>query len=251
MHGPLKTDDDAQPLYQQVADTLRGDIEGGVYAVGSSLPTEAQLCAQFNISRHTARDALRLLEQAGFVSRRRGAGTYVESNRPKSKYTQTLATIDDLFRYAHETRFEIEDVRRIRAAQSFADFALCSVGTPLIRLRGRRFQVLSRRPFSITEITLARRFESAIDRIVEHRGPICALLEGLFSITIDRIAQDIQAVNLSAEEAARLDVKAGTAALKVVRRYYEESGALIEVSSNLYPSTRFTYTTWLDRDEKI
>jgi GntR family transcriptional regulator len=247
----LHNDDNAPPLYQQVADKLRDGIESGFYPVGSSLPTEAQLCAQFGISRHTARDALRLLEQAGFVSRRRGAGTYVEANRPKSKYVQTLATIDDLFRYAHETRFEIEDVRRIRAAQSFAEYALCPVGTPLIRLRGRRFQVLSRRPFSITEITLARRYENAIDRIIDHRGPICALLEDIFNIRIDRIAQDIQAVNLSADEAARLDVKTGTAALKVVRRYYEEDGTLIEVSSNLYPGTRFTYTTWLDRDEKV
>lgn len=246
----LTANDPSIPLYQQVADSLRGDIESGFYPVGSSLPTENQLCDQFDISRHTARDALRLLEQAGFVSRRRGAGTYVESNRPKAKYVQILSSIDDLFRYAHETRFEIEDVRRLKASQALADFLICERETALIRLRGRRFQALSARPFSLTELYLSRRFDSALDAIVDHRGPICALIEELFKIRIARIGQDIQAVNLSKAEAERLEVRDGAAALKVVRRYYEDDGSLIEVSSNLYPGTRFTYTSWLDREEK-
>ncbi|MBW7835831.1 MAG: GntR family transcriptional regulator [Sphingomonadales bacterium] len=246
----LTANDPSIPLYQQVADSLRGDIENGFYAVGSSLPTENQLCDQFDISRHTARDALRLLEQAGYVSRRRGAGTYVESNRPKAKYVQMLSSIDDLFRYAHETRFEIEDVRRLKASQALADFLICEPGAPLIRLRGRRFQALSSRPFSLTELYLARRFDSALDAIVDHRGPICALIEEHFKVRIARIGQDIQAINLTKAEAERLDVKDGAAALKVVRRYYEDDGSLIEVSSNLYPGTRFTYTSWLDREEK-
>lgn len=238
------------PLYQQVANHLRRAIEGGVYPVGSPLPTEAQLCTDFSISRHTARDALRLLEQAGYLSRRRGAGTYVEANRPRSKYVQSLEGLDDLFRYAHDTRFVIEDRRRIKVGQTLAGFLGAGVGSTWLRLSGRRYQILSERPFSITEIYLDRKFDSALPAIENHRGAICALLEELFAVRIARIGQDIQAVTLSEAEAARLEVKPGTAALKVVRRYFDADGDLMEVSSNLYPGGRFTYSAWIEREER-
>lgn len=246
---PLRNFDPSLPLYQQMADSLRRDIESGIYPLGSSLPTEAQLCDRYAVSRHTARDALRLLEQAGYVSRRRGAGTYVESARPRSRYVQSLESIDDLFRYAHDTRFVIEEVRRLKASATLAAFLDTSAGSPMLRLSGRRYPILSERPFSLTEIYLDRKFESALPTIESHRGAICALLEDLFPVRIKRIGQDIQALTLNDEEAARLEVKPGAAALKVVRRYYDADGALLEVSSNLYPGTRFTYSSWIDRDE--
>lgn len=239
------------PLYLQVAHGLRRAIESGVYPVGSSLPTEAQLCTEFDISRHTARDALRLLEQAGYVSRRRGAGTYVEANRPKNKYVQSLASIDDLFRYAHETRFVIEQTRRTSAGHALAGFLGVAIGSRWLKLTGRRYQILNERPFALTELYLDRRFEGALPAIENHRGAICALLEELFPVRIARIGQDIQAVTLSEGDAARLQVKPGAAALRVVRRYLDRDGQLLELSSNVYPATRFTYNSWIDRDESL
>lgn len=246
-----RTMDPTLPLYQQMAEQLRRDIETGVYPVGSSLPTEAQLCESYAVSRHTARDALRLLEQAGYVSRRRGAGTYVESARPRSRYSQSLESLDDLFRYAHETRFVIEQIKRLKPGVELAAFLDTKAGTPLLRLSGLRYPILSDMPFSLTEIYINRKFESALPTIETHRGAICALIEDLFPVRIKRIGQDIQALTLSPEEAARLQVKAGTAALKVVRRYFDEDGDLIEVSSNLYPGARFTYSSWIDRDDTV
>ena len=64
-----------RPRYRQVAEKLKSAIEAGEYPVGSLLPTESELCASFNISRYTAREALRRLAEMGLVSRRQGAGT--------------------------------------------------------------------------------------------------------------------------------------------------------------------------------
>ena len=67
----------AQPRYRQIAALLRKRITSGKLKPGDSLPTEMDLCATFSISRHTARDALRLLSDDGLIERRRGAGTIV------------------------------------------------------------------------------------------------------------------------------------------------------------------------------
>ena len=69
---------DRRPLYQIVAESLIAAIQRGEHPVGSELPSETALCARFNVSRNTVREAVRLMEQAGLVSRRQGIGTRVE-----------------------------------------------------------------------------------------------------------------------------------------------------------------------------
>ena len=73
---------DRQPLYARIADRLAQDIASGRYAVGTVLPKEPDLAAQLQISRATLRAALSSLERRKLVSRRKNAGTRVESDRP-------------------------------------------------------------------------------------------------------------------------------------------------------------------------
>jgi GntR family transcriptional regulator len=65
-----------------VRDELAGRISSGAIPPGSRLPPEPQLAAELGVSRATLREALRSLEEDGFVTRRRGAGTYA-MHRPR------------------------------------------------------------------------------------------------------------------------------------------------------------------------
>ena len=56
---------------------LRAAIEGGVLAEGAFLPSEAELCAQFGVSRITLRRAVSDLCAAGLLLRQQGRGTVV------------------------------------------------------------------------------------------------------------------------------------------------------------------------------
>ncbi|MEL6207576.1 MAG: phosphonate metabolism transcriptional regulator PhnF [Pseudomonadota bacterium] len=65
------------PLYQSIAQALRGDIAEGAYVPGARLPTEGRLAERFGVNRHTVRRALGVLADEGLVRSRRGAGTTV------------------------------------------------------------------------------------------------------------------------------------------------------------------------------
>ncbi len=67
----------AEPMYRQIADDLRAKIESGKLAQGSQLPTEIELMEQYNASRNTVRDAIKLLTTRGLVETRPGQGTFV------------------------------------------------------------------------------------------------------------------------------------------------------------------------------
>jgi GntR family transcriptional regulator len=67
----------AEAMYRQIADDLRGKIESGEIAPGAQLPTEIELMDQYEASRNTVRDAIKLLTGRGLVDARAGQGTFV------------------------------------------------------------------------------------------------------------------------------------------------------------------------------
>ncbi|MFW5692903.1 MAG: GntR family transcriptional regulator, partial [Thermoguttaceae bacterium] len=69
------------PKYRRVYEHLRERIDQGMYQAGQRVPSEAQLVRRFDVSRTTVIRALRDLESAGMLQRRRGAGSFV-AERP-------------------------------------------------------------------------------------------------------------------------------------------------------------------------
>jgi GntR family transcriptional regulator len=65
------------PLYQQLADELRRQIEAGRLLPNRPVPSELTLQQQYGVSRDTTRHALRLLREAGLIVTVRGKGSYV------------------------------------------------------------------------------------------------------------------------------------------------------------------------------
>lgn len=63
--------------YEEIADHLRDLVDRA--GPGERLPSEAELCEQFGVSRMTARHAVQQVEAEGLIERRRGAGTFVRS----------------------------------------------------------------------------------------------------------------------------------------------------------------------------
>jgi GntR family transcriptional regulator len=67
----------AIPMYQQIAEALRGEIESGKLRPGQQLPTEPELRDRFGASRNTVRDAAKWLMNLGLVEARPGQGIFV------------------------------------------------------------------------------------------------------------------------------------------------------------------------------
>ena len=67
----------ADPMYRQIADDLRRQIESGDLAPGTQLKTELELQDKYAASRNTVRDAIKWLIIRGLVEARPGQGRFV------------------------------------------------------------------------------------------------------------------------------------------------------------------------------
>jgi len=61
----------------RVLEALGQRIVSGHYPVGANLPTEAQLCDEFGVSRTAMREAIKMLSAKGLVESRQRAGTRI------------------------------------------------------------------------------------------------------------------------------------------------------------------------------
>jgi DNA-binding FadR family transcriptional regulator len=76
----MLTEIDRTATAQDVHAALMAAFRQGAYAPGAQLPNERQLADLYATSRQQVRDALLILQEAGLVSRRVGAGTFLSEN---------------------------------------------------------------------------------------------------------------------------------------------------------------------------
>ena len=67
----------ANPMYRQIAEDLREQIESGAIGPGQQLRTELELRERYGASRNTVRDAIKWLTSLGLVETKPGQGTFV------------------------------------------------------------------------------------------------------------------------------------------------------------------------------
>ena len=82
----------SNPMYRQIAEDLRTQIESGAIRRGQQLPTELELRERYGASRNTVRDAIKWLTNLGLVETKPGQGTFVV--RKIDPYVTTLTTTD-------------------------------------------------------------------------------------------------------------------------------------------------------------
>jgi DNA-binding GntR family transcriptional regulator len=244
------------PRYLLLARELAGEIGRGRLPAGSRLPTEIELSADRGVSRATVRAALMQLEELGLVTRKRRSGTHVAADGPKGgtgAFTQSLAGLEDLLRYAEETTRQIRQVQAILADDPLAARLSVRPGSRWVHVASLRVPSSGQGlPLCWTDSYLdaADASQDLLRRLRSgaHAGLIASLVAEESGRPIDEVTQEIRAASVPDGELARsLGTEAGSAALEITRRYLDRRGKPLTVSISLHPADRFAYITRLRR----
>ncbi|MDR5845203.1 MULTISPECIES: GntR family transcriptional regulator [unclassified Caballeronia] len=237
-----------QPRYMQLAQTLVNEIEDGRYPVGSTIPTEFELCEQFGASRSTVREAVKQLAQLGMVVRQPGVGTTVKALKSVGAHTQVMQQLSDLQRYTANTVLEILS----KDTEPLVDDAVCALlranpGETWLHVRSLRRSPDSVDAICHTDAYIHPAFRSLEVDMNELHTPLFTIIEREFGEQIAQVQQEIRAIALPPAIGQLLNAKARSPALWVCRRYLNRRGDMVEGSINIHPADRYTYSETFQR----
>jgi len=130
------------PLYHRLVEALEDRLEAGVYPPDSRFPSEAELCAEFGVSRTTVRQTLQHLVAAGYLQPVQGRGTYV---RPRKLLYTFAPGVFGVTRHggaeggAPPLRTQVLEQRLVPAPEPAAEALGCASGSEVIWLRRLRW----------------------------------------------------------------------------------------------------------------
>jgi DNA-binding GntR family transcriptional regulator len=239
-----------RPKYRLIGETLISQILNEKYPISSLLPTEKKICEEFQISRHTAREAMRYVEKTGLVERRQGSGTLVKRNKMPKKINHFINSVNDLLQFGQRTRFEIDVSDLISLNASLASLLDSKVGQDCIRVGGIRIEPHEHTPICYSNIYRIPHMDDVDEALKDKKTAIFAVVRALDDKNIGKIEQRIDACLMPAKLASALNTEPNTAAMKITRRYFDKSiNDLILVAQSIYPAERFSFSSTLYPNE--
>ncbi len=233
------------PLYQQIKGLLLQSLDRGEWKPGEAIPSELELAGRFQVSQGTVRKAIDELAADNLLLRRQGKGTFVATHHEaKVRFRFLRLTPDDAKQSLSGS--QVLDCRRVKAPSDIA--ALLDLRTSDIVVNIRRLLSFDQIPTILDDIWLPGAVFRGLtaDSLGRYRGPLYALFESEFGVSMVRAEEKIRAVSASEDQAGLLQIAAASPLLQVERVSYTYGDRPMEVRRGLYVTERFHYKNSLN-----
>ncbi|MCB1511414.1 MAG: GntR family transcriptional regulator [Hyphomicrobiaceae bacterium] len=216
---------DARPLYAQVRDALKQDIQEGAWKPGDMLPSEFELAAAYGVSQGTVRKALDALTREHVLVRRQGIGTFVSAHTPADVLFRFFQ-----FRDTHGERV-IPESRPIRtslgkATRAERDKLGLTEGATVIR--HVRIRLSGGHPFIYETIVLPEAIFPGLGAETALPNTLYDKFQSDYGVTVATAHEQLATAAAAGRAAASLGVPAGTPLLRIDRRTVALDGRVIE-----------------------
>ncbi len=221
------------PIYIQIADELRTNIQEVVYQPGDKLPTEKSLSERFSVNRHTVRNAIAILKDEGLVRVDRGRGTFVAATPIKYAIGKRVRYNENLKAQGIKASYKTIKTLEIPANDAIAKALKIDVGEKVFLIE--RLGLANDLPISIASSYFpAKLFPNLIDFWQKYES-ISKLVAEVYHCDHIRLSTCISARIVKEADARLLEVSLSHPILLAESINVNEEGILIE-----YGVTRFS-----------
>lgn len=229
------------PRYYEIEQALRARV--AKLAPGDPLPSDAELCEEFGVSRMTARNAMAPLVQAGIVQRIPGRGTFV-AQQPVHRQAGSLISFSDEMRRRGRRPSSRLLTRGTRAGTGAETVSLGlrsgSEVAELVRLR-----LADEEPIAIEASAFAPSLAAVLEGADLEGGSLFDTLVGAGHVpTAGRASLVAEAA--TATDARHLRIKRGGPLLVERRLIFDQSGRPLELTESRYAADRYALEVSFD-----
>ena len=237
---------DILPRYYQIKAVIKKWILEKQFNFGDKIPSENELAARFEVSRLTVRQAVSQLVQEGFLTTRRGAGTFVTHNEAliNSYNIEFSGFMDDLFYLASRSKTKSAAIKRIKAPNVIkSKLQLAEDVEDIVQIK--RVRYINNRSFAHTTNYIPLEVGGKIKRSELFKKPLLQILEQDFGIDFTEAFQTMEASFCDQELADKLDIPPGSPILYVERIMYIKDRVPFEIVQSSYRGDLYKYVTRL------
>jgi GntR family transcriptional regulator len=234
-----------RPLYAQTAELLTHRIADGTWAPGAPIPAEPAIAQELGVSPGTVRKALDALERRRLIERRQGRGTFVAAHTSERALFHFFRIVDQTGQRLAPTSIVL-DCRTAPAAPDQAAALGLPEGEAVHRVE--RLRVLDGQAVILERILLpAARFPGfTLPVLTEMTDELYVLYQRDHRVTIARAEERLSAVAATPEQAAKLNLRAGTPLLEIQRTAFDVADRPVERRVTWVDTDRHRYLAQLD-----
>jgi len=214
------------PVYYQLQQEIRRQIDRGELKAGDLVPSERELAQIYRISRMTVRQSLSNLVTEGLLVREKGRGTFVAKPRIQLAISRLVGFTQDM------------QSRGMRSGSTTLAFEVCPASSeisealglqleePVIRLK--RLRKANDAPIEVQTSYLPDRwFHDILNENLENSS-LYNLLSNKFNVSPKRAEEKWEAIACPPEEANLLTIKKDAPVFRASRTTYNHQGEPFE-----------------------
>jgi GntR family transcriptional regulator len=231
--------------YEQIADHLRGLVAELV--PGDRLPSDAELCDRFGVSRMTARQAVQVLVAEDLVVRKRGAGTFVSATKVLRQLGSPLSFTESMRRRGLEASSKLLE-RSVAEASGDERRTLDLAPGDLVCIL-ERIRLADGIPMAIERAVIPDALIDSFHRDIPE-GSLHLAFEEVGHIPTRALAE-VTARKASSRERELLGLSPGEAVLLCEDRViWDQDDVAIEHTVTCYKADRYSFEAMLYRGEE-
>lgn len=236
----------ANPLYVQLKEAIKRDINNGKYKIGAQLPTEAELCEMYGVSRITTRRAITELEEEGILKKQHGIGTFVTQSKIKRELFSINGFSEFLLQSGKTPRTKIISTIAIGATKWLAETLKIEDKDPVLEVR--RLHLIDNEPIHLeTSYYPLDRFPN-LDKHLDESSSIYSILKDRYNVRAVKNDKTLNVTSPTIEQAVLLNCTQDIALYEVEKIAYSKGKVPIHYTLSFLPTSKVTFTITTDRE---
>ena len=241
----MSLDQGPTPLYYQLKNILKSKILSNELKGNERLLSEAELCAEYNVSRATVRQALSELMKDGLIYRDRGRGTFVTEGAGLKRLS-LKGTIENLIAAGEKTRIKVLEYKEVTPPPRVAKVLQLGMAKKVFQLEMVR--LIPKGPFGYSSIYFPLGLGKMISpKELNETTEMITFVEGKLKTKAHRANQTIDVELAEKVVAKNLCIKPKTPLLIIERDYYARDGSLMFVTITYFRPDLYKYRIELTR----
>jgi GntR family transcriptional regulator len=238
--GKMRLQRDAPiPLYYQLAEQIREQIESGQLEVGERIPSVKELTEQHGISPMTVRQALGELQRKGLLEIRRGIGTFVASPKITYNLLHLTSFTEDMVSQGLVTHTKLIHLALETPTEYIAQQLQIPLGEMVVHVERLRYS--SDDPILIDYSYLPSSLCPGLEEKDLETNSLYAQLEECYQFALDHATHVLEATGANDYEARLLGVPIGSPIVLVRGVTYLADDRPIEYFKSIYRGDRYKF----------